>query len=115
MPLTITLSKENNIYPKQERADIITNTDLIPKGKIYMIISDISSDSNLFSISVNLLSKSGHNQFRSTIGYQYLETKENREINLRYTDTETFDYFYIVLNQATIESSQQVTLTIDFR
>ena len=95
-----------------------------------MIITDVKSDSNSFSISINFFSKNKDNthkvemtsivpenavkSFPNGIGYAYLDTKGNREISLKYNDTDTFDYYYIALNPNTIDSEHQVILNVDF-
>jgi hypothetical protein len=128
--MTITLTKKNYLHPEQERAGVITNASAILEGKTKMIITDVKSDSNSFSISINFFSKNkdnAHNvdmtsivpenavrSFSNGIGYAYLDTKDNREISLKYNNTDTFDYYYLALNPNTIDSEHHVILNVDF-
>lgn len=129
MSITTTLNKKNYLYPEQEKA-AITNFSLIPTGKTKMIISDIKSEGNIFSIAINFLSKNnGSNEKIETIsiipenarksfpngtGYAYLNNKENREISLKYNNEDFFDHYYITLNPSTINNEHSVTFDIDF-
>jgi len=130
MSITITLNKKNYLHPEQERTGIITNASTIAEGKTKMIISNIKSDSNSFSISINFFSKNKGNaekvemayivpenavkSFSNGMGYAYLDNKDNREISLNYNATETFDYYYIILNPITIDGEHQVILNVAF-
>lgn len=130
MSIRVTLTEENCLHPRQERPDVITNFLTIPEGKTKMIITDVKSDSNAFSISINFFSKNKDNapnidmtsiisenavkSFPNGIGYAYLNTKDNREISLKYSDIDTFDYYYLVLTPDTIDNECQVTLNVDF-
>lgn len=123
MSITVTLSKKSSHYPEQ-------NTSPVPPGKIKMLISDVKSDSNTFSIAINFFSKNKSNNDKIEItsivpenavkyfsdgrGYAYLDTKDNREIGLKYNETATFDYYYITLNSNTISNDHFILFTIDF-
>lgn len=130
MSITVTLNKKDHIYPEQERAGVITNASQVPSGKTKMLISDVKSDSNSFSVAINFFSKgkgdsdkveiisivseNAVRSFSNGMGYAHLDTKDNREISLKYNGTDTFDYYYITLNPNTIHSEHQITLNVDF-
>jgi len=61
MSIRVTLTAENCLHPRQERPDVITNFLTIPEGQTKMIITDVKSDSNAFSISINFFSKNKDN------------------------------------------------------
>lgn len=131
MNSNITLNILKPIFPQQPSNSLIENASAIPNGKTKMIISNIISNKQWFSLSVNLLPsvkcRLKNEKTLCTLGSErqigsskaphfiYIEDESTREIDLNYKLETKFDYFYIALVTSSIDGKDAVSFTINFQ
>ena len=123
MSFTVVLNKTDNIFPKQERLDLIGNFYKIPKAKTKMLIYNIANKSAIFEVAINFVLDDKVKQFTTTHlpkpgserrininrPYYYLNGPYDTDLSIDFNKEDTTNYFYMVLRD-----EEEVSLTIDF-